>query len=90
MNCILLYMPLIVIQFDNFWDQELWNQVCVHCAKSQPIFLIYQHAGPKEVIFEAAAAEQALSVISICYITEQGQHINWGTQTHTFTCQKSH
>ena len=61
MNCIWLCMPLIVIQFDNFETRN--SGTSVHCAKSQPIFLIYQHAGPKEeVIFEAASKRCLLSL----------------------------
>ena len=62
MNCILLYMPLIVIQFDNFWDQELWYLgMCTLCEVTAHISHL-PTCRSEEVIFEAAAKRCLLSL----------------------------
>ena len=60
--CILLYMPLIVIQFDNFWDQELWYLgMCTLCEVTAHISHL-PTCRSEEVIFEAAAKRCLLSL----------------------------
>ena len=62
MNCILLYMPFIVIQFDNFWDQELWYLgMCTLCEVTAHISHL-PTCRSEEVIFEAAAKRCLLSL----------------------------